>query len=198
MNSTQLPLGLSGVAWRPPTAPVAQPSPADRRTVAEAREEFREAIRAEELAECPCCARRARARKRKLSSTMARYLAAMAAAQIESRGAPVDVTKLPIYQSGTQRGDYAYMRHWGLIERLPEILDNQDGGPSGVWRVTEMGYAFVWGRVLVPSHAWILDNELVRDMGADGFTEQLVSFTEALGARFDYDEVVHGRPGGDA
>lgn len=189
MSGGQLPLALDGVKWTAPPRREPLASPGDGLTVAQARSAFDNTIRLDEAAVCPCCRRTARARKRALSSTLARYLAAMAREQ-EAHGSPVDVPELAIYQSAAQRGDYAYLRHWGLIS--PAVI--VDGSPSaGKWTVTIQGFAFVAGVAKVPSHVWILDNEVVQDMGADGFSGKLIDFAQALGKAFDYDEVVFGR-----
>ena len=82
-------------------------------------------------------------------------------------------------QSATYRGDYAYLRHWGLCAQK-----TKGRNISGMWKPTKKGYLFVTGRIKVP--AWVIryyKNELIE------WAEELVSFEDTMEEGFDFDKL---------
>lgn len=139
-------------------------------TVGEVREWLREQML--DGTRCPCCHRKVKVYRRKLHRTIARALIHM----YWNRGADglFDITTHLL----THNGDTAKLRYWGLISPGPE---------EGVWALTEKGELFVRGLVRVPSHAETYNGVLLEVNGDE------ISIRDALGARFDYDELMATR-----
>ena len=135
--------------------------------------------------ECPCCTRYVKLYKRKLNSIMAFYLVCLYKNRKPGEpGELVDIRETLAWKSGTQRGDYAYLKHWGLIEDLP--ADRKVERSSSMWRITPKGIAFVMFRdTTVPSHVHILCGEVV------GFSETQITIDKALGEKFSYPELMN-------
>lgn len=79
------------------------------------------------------------------------------------------------------------MRFYGLIEESPH--ERPDGGRAGIWRLTDLGVAFVEGRATVPTYSILYNQELLR------LEEPKISISQALGKRFRYDELMEGGSG---
>jgi len=147
-------------------------------TLAEARALVLEARR--EGIECPCCGQFARTYKRKITGDMASFLIWL----VRQRGEGREWSS--VQGKRLRGGDYGKLTHWGLAERRP------NGDPtkrtSGVWRPTEKGCAFATqpGIERVPSHLFIYNNKRV------GRGDATVNIIEALGTRFNYEELMHG------
>ena len=74
------------------------------------------------------------------------------------------------------------LRYWGLLEEELEL--RPDGGRAGWWRVTELGEWFVLKEATVPRYARIYDNRCLSLVGDQ------VSITDALGTKFNYDDLM--------
>jgi len=130
---------------------------------------------------CPICNRLIRVYKRRLHATMALFMVELYKAH-EMGLSWVSVHDLPSYGSGRQRGDYAYLQHWDLIENMPN--DDTNKRSSGHWRLTEMGKAFVERKLWVHSHCIILNGELL------GLNGPYIWIDDALGKCFNYRELM--------
>lgn len=149
-------------------------------TLAEAKQWLRD--RLDEGACCPVCTQRAQRYHRKLNASAVYGLIQMYRAHGMNWGhAPStgEVARLG--------GELARCRYWGLIEELDE--KRADGGRAGWWRVTPQGQEFILNRLHVPSHAYIYDNRLMKLDDT-----QLVNCEEALGRRFNYNQLLQGIP----
>ena len=83
-------------------------------------------------------------------------------------------------------GDTAKLVHWGLIAAISGLRD--DGSPrNGWWRVTETGQDWVLGRIAVPRYVFLYDS---RFLDFDGDGEQRWTVTDALGKKFDYEQLM--------
>jgi hypothetical protein len=125
---------------------------------------------------CPCCGQLAKIYRRKLNSAMARrlirfYRAAGARWFHSPSLARVD-------------GDTGKLALWGLVEE--EKTKRPDGGRSGFWRVTEGGEDWTLRRSSVAKYALVYDGRL---LGYDG---SQVTIIDALGTKFNYDELMRG------
>jgi hypothetical protein len=147
----------------------------DDRTLAEARAETWE--RAEAGVDCPCCDRLVKIYNRKINTTQARGLILMARQADEW-------LHLPTLVRGGDSGEVSRCAHWGLVDELDVKRD--DGGRAGFWRLTAKGRLFVQGRIKVPKYARIYDGECL------GLTGDLVSIRDALGTKFNYDDLMRG------
>jgi hypothetical protein len=117
---------------------------------------------------CPLCTQYAKVYRRKINSGMALSLIAMYRAAGRDWQ---DITKTV----GAKHREEGKLRYWELVE---------PGERRGVWRVTPLGEAFVLGRWRVLSHANIYDDRLMELTGTP------IGIREALGNRFDYDELM--------
>ena len=144
-------------------------------TLAEAREWLRD--HREEGASCPCCGQLAKVYYRKLNARMARALITM----WKERG--TDWCHVPTVV-GDRGGDATKLVYWGLIEETTE--KREDGGRAGWWRVTADGERFVKGQLMVPGYARVYNKRCL------GVTGELVGIQDALGSKFNYDELMHG------
>jgi hypothetical protein len=147
-------------------------------------------------AKCPCCGQFAKRYRRKLNSAMARWLIALA--QLHALGhewvhiswvaavvggvAPWAAQAKPVGLSPIGSGDYAKARYWALVVDRPSA--DQAKKDSGYWRLTDTGRAFVEGTIKLHAYAVLYNNV------CEGFEGGLVSIVDALGAGFDYDELM--------
>jgi len=72
--------------------------------------------------------------------------------------------------------------HWGLIEKIPE--ENRAGGPAGRYRITEKGFDFLYRKGTVPERVHFFCDKVI------GYSEEHVSVKQALGKRFNYQELM--------
>lgn len=147
------------------------------KTLAEAIHEVRS--KAEKGSTCPCCGRFVKLYKRKLSAEMVVFLIALCR---EYRGDFLDIRKLETWSY--QRGDYAYLAHWGLVEQQDGNEEGKRG--SAHWKPTEAAFRFILRSALMPSHIHMLCGDYL------GHSGKLVSVDDALGERFNYDELMKG------
>lgn len=146
-------------------------------TLEEAKAWLRE--RVDEGERCPCCTQMAKVYRRTIHSTMARTLV------VAHHQHGLDWFHLATLTATTGRGgEEGKLRYWGLIEE--ETGRRPDGGRSGWWRITPLGADFVLGRAKVQKYARIYDG---RCLGLDG---EEISIRDALGKKFNYDELMRG------
>lgn len=126
---------------------------------------------------CPCCKQRAQEYHRKLNSGMASALIAVWVRFGQEWAHVPDV-------AARIGGDFAKLRHWGLVRESSG--KREDGGRQGDWKITSLGREFVLGLTTVPSHITIFNNEVSGRDGAD------ITIRDALGDRFNYDELMRG------
>lgn len=139
---------------------------------------------------CPVCDQNCRVYRRKLNTGMAAYLIDFVK-EFEHLREWVSVVDLKVYQSSYQRGDYAYLRHWKLIEAKPN-RDDPTRKDLGMWRPTPAGIDFANRRISVPQYVYLYNNRLLRHGGDH------IDIIKALGSPFDYEElmeVTHVGPG---
>lgn len=148
----------------------------DELTVAEARELLRP-LAQDGGHHCPLCRQLAKVYRRKIHTTMARAL--IRAYRHNGRA----MAYLPDTLTHRENADWAKLVYWGLIEA--EVDVRGDGSVrTGKWRVTDAGEHWIWRETWVPKYADIYDGRLLRLVG------EPVSIIDALGARFDYGELM--------
>lgn len=124
---------------------------------------------------CPCCTQFAKVYRRKIYSTMARTLIAMWRRGSTTEWLDInDVRKSLDLKGG---GDGTKMRYWDLIEAHPDLP---------LWRVTSLGEQWVRDTITVPRYARIYDNRCLSLVGDP------VTIREALGVRFNYNDLMRG------
>lgn len=140
---------------------------------------------------CPCCNRPNRIYKRKITSAMAFGLKLLVD-KCEKEGFRHTLIHTETFFKETKdisnsiRADIPKLRFWGLIERAKGI--KADGNPvNGYYYVTEAGFQFVAGNLVVPKYIYISnDTEVARS-----HTEK-VNFKQSLNNKFNYNEDITG------
>lgn len=132
---------------------------------------------------CPCCTQFVKVYKRSLPSASARVMLAL----WRNNGGHSFVylpDLLDTLKGTAHQGGYGTLsQHWGLIESRPGIRD--DGSTRvGWWKLTELGVRFVTERATVPRYADIYNGRCLRRHGPPW------SIRQALGTRFNYDELM--------
>lgn len=150
----------------------------DTMTLGEAREQLRALV--EDGHRCPCCSQYAKVYRRKIHSGMAFALILMWRHSRDEWLYKPDVLR----GIGSSSRDESLIRYWGLIEEETEL--RPDGGRSGWWRVTLAGGDWVRGFTRISKYALVYDGRCL------GFRGERVSIREALGSKFNYDELMEG------
>jgi len=130
--------------------------------------------------QCPCCGLLVQVYKRSFNRGMARYLMEIVL-EHQRTNDWVDVRRLPVYKTGTQRGDYGYLRWaWGLLDSRKGDDPSRRG--SGLWRPTERGVAVARGEDSVWSHVLHVREHVL------GFCGELITIHDVK--KFDYRDLV--------
>jgi hypothetical protein len=77
-------------------------------------------------------------------------------------------------------GEWARLRHWGLIEELQER--REDGGRAGWWRITARGVEYVRNMLALPKYVILYQGGVLGHVGREITIRQT--------ARFNYDEMM--------
>jgi hypothetical protein len=135
---------------------------------------------------CPCCKQFAKRYSRKFNSIMACWLIAFYRAHLawpENDYLHVDDVSRFLHSNVSIRsGDYAKARFWGLLEPSGERSEGKK--TSGLWRLTDEGRKFVRGSTTIQRRAIVFNN------AGQGFEGKEINIGEALGDRFDYEELM--------
>lgn len=156
----------------------------DDMTLGEARDALRallmpEGVYTNKRHPCPCCKREVQIYKRNIHAGMARGLIAA-----YRHGAAADYVHAPELVDDYQNTDFARLRLWALVGALAGRRD--DGGPPGFYRLTELGVSFVKGEMTVPKYVLVYAGRVL------GRSEKQISIYDALGTKFNYDELMAG------
>jgi len=151
-------------------------------TLGEAKQWLRD--RWEEGADCPCCGQFAKLYKRPLTSSMAAALLLMARHQGRDFFHVPDWLAKWTSTAVIRGGDWAKLRHWGLIEADPE-------GRAGYYRITERGRDFLYAGLSVPRHVYLYDNQTFDRIDP---MRETTTLRQALGDRFDLDVLMAATP----
>jgi len=149
-------------------------------TLENAKEWAREKMR-EKAISCPLCAQTIKMYERKFTSSQAAFLLRMAFlvgfdTSIEIHYSEVN-DKL-----GFCCNEYGSIGRWGLIEKCLE--KRADGNSNGFWHLTNEGVLFAKGESRI-SGTIMIYNDRRYAFGGD-----LIYIKDALGDRFDYDELM--------
>ncbi len=126
---------------------------------------------------CPCCGQRVQVYQRKFNANFATFLISLV---MRSKERGWDWVH---YSDCQFKGrDYPYIKVWGLA--ITAENDDTRKRSSGLWKPTERGVAFVNGTVRLHRYAMMYDNKLC------GYSKDTIHIWDALGSRFDYDEMM--------
>lgn len=132
--------------------------------------------------DCPCCGQYVKLYKRKLNSGMAYGLIE---AYKLSKTDWFHVNDLLDRKIAMAQLEVPRLKYWGLVEHK-DNNDNPNTKTSGYWRVTQRGRDFVEANISVPKHVYVYN-------GKDrGFSDERTTINEALGNKFNYDELMLG------
>lgn len=140
---------------------------------------------------CPCCEQTVKLYPRKFNANMAQFMISLvrlsfAAVPDGDRWVEDADHGWVKYRDCTYTGrDYSYVKVFGLA-RTHENTDLKKK-ESGLWKPTWDGVMFTYLRHKIPSHALMYNGKVW------GFTTQLVDIVDALGAQFDYQELMKKR-----
>lgn len=81
-------------------------------------------------------------------------------------------------------GNYAKLVHWGLLES--DFRRKEDGGRSGMFRITEKGRMFVTGQITVPKKVNLYNAKKY------GESVSQINIKQSLGEKFNYNELMEG------
>ena len=148
---------------------------------------FREAKQNMELGldkgtHCPLCNRFIKRYKRKMNSGMSRALIWLFGEHRETGKRWIrvaDVAPTHVRRSN----EISRLCLWGLVKEK-SLSDEEDRKTSGLYRITNDGEDFVNGKLEVPSHVFLVNNNV------EGFSENRISIREALGSKFSYNELM--------
>lgn len=158
-------------------------------TLAEAKTWLR--ARFNDGADCPCCRQFVKLYKRTITGAMARGLIALHV-QHKLHGWEHWMHIPTIMRSVCSSNMGSLLRHWELIEPMPD-KERKDGSKrTGWYRITPLGICFVMDEVRVPRYVYLYNQTLLdRRVPADAPT---LSITEALGIKFNYAELMGHMP----
>jgi len=143
---------------------------------------------------CPCCRRFVKLYKRNINSSMAAALILLYRWDQRHPGQWMQITDVIAEASaGLQRRyvtDVAKLAAWEVIEPLEGERD--DGSKrNGFWRMTDVGRDFCSGRILLPKYTYHYNQEVLHRKNPD---PTMASIREALGDKFNYDELMRATP----
>tara|TARA_R110002153_G_scaffold241842_1_gene397018 strand:- start:109 stop:555 length:447 start_codon:yes stop_codon:yes gene_type:complete len=131
----------------------------------------------EEGTECPCCNQNVKLHPFKLTGGVASILIKFYKARDKG-------WVHPIKEFNTINGNYAKLRHWGLIEKNKNNSDPSVKA-SGLWRITIAGISFVDGDCLVPEKVKLFNNKFY------GYSGGQITIRQALGNKFNYEQLMN-------
>lgn len=156
------------------------------KTLTEARHNLNSEL--QQGVKCPCCGQHAQMYKRKITSSMA-YALILFSKRDDPGCVHIEDYFKELNCPSSIRGDFPKLRFWGLIQRKPESLT--DGNPSsGYYRITELGWHFLYKNHKVSKYLWIYNNKVKAIYKEDG-KELRVDIEECLGSKFNYNELVN-------
>lgn len=133
--------------------------------------------------ECPCCKQFAKTYKRKLNSGMARTLVVCYPMFRDHPGRYLDVVNYCATKHNFVAGDHGKLVAWGLLEKRPG--PRKDGSSrNSHYRLTPLGAEFVLNRQRVPKYFYFYNGQAL------DHSNKTISITEALGAHFNYEELM--------
>ena len=134
---------------------------------------------------CPCCQKQVRLNAQPFDARMGEFMCRLVA-QYERTKDFVPVTMLPGFKRVTRNGNYAYLKHWGLI--TPKESDGTGKTKfNGLWKPTEKGIRFVKNtQETVPSKAYFYNKKVMF------WDSQRVTILQTLGRKFDYQRYLAG------
>lgn len=146
-------------------------------TIAQAKSYLKE--NHEKGVKCPCCDQMVKLYHIKLGSNMAMFLISLVNLY-QTYNRPIHYKECKF-----ESRNYPFLQHWGLAHT--NISETPDKKTSGLWMPTERGINFVNKMIKIQSTALIYNNKCF------GFEGENITIEEALGNKFNYNELVNHR-----
>lgn len=129
---------------------------------------------------CPHCGAFCKRYTRSFNSNMA--LALLLLYKFNIRGF-VKVEDFLIQQGRKRCGDFSYLVHYGFLEK--QVKKRKDGSNrNGFYKITGRGIMFCEQKIMAHEKFMILNNKF------EGFKGKEITIKEALGKKFNYDEMM--------
>ena len=155
----------------------------DSTPLGKARHHVKVKCRTREGIECPCCGTWLRYHKRKFNAGMARILIWLVQEFERNNGRWINVpAQAPSHVLRSL--EVSKLEIWGLAENCRKGRNRE----RGIWRPTELGIHFAHGLEMIPSYVLLFQKK------PRGFSDEQISIREALGEKFDYDELMREHP----
>ena len=146
----------------------------------------------EEGCQCKICDQNVKLYKRNFNSAMSLVMIKIAeeTKALEGFQTPIWIQVENLLKAApdipsTARGDFPKAVHWGLLEKQPGERD--DGSTRmGFYQITQKGEDFVNGKITIPKWVKLYNKEII------GFAEDPITIKEALGTKFNYEEMMRG------
>lgn len=130
--------------------------------------------------DCPCCGQFVKLYKRKLNSGMAYALLNIYRHHRQDQVNVKDflrINKLP------NNHDWTLLKYWKILEEVEGDIPEEKKS-NGIWKITDFGVEFLFGRVKVPSHVHLFNNKY------QGHSDKEITIKEAFGNKFNYTELM--------
>jgi hypothetical protein len=143
---------------------------------------------------CPCCSQYAKIYQRKINSGMAAALLAIYRRSLQLMPKegwlhiPDDFQGAGALVSILTNREYPKLRYWGLLQSFEGPNEESETPFSGKWRITTKGKAFCEDRQRVPKYV-----HLYAGKPLDRQEDATVSIREALGTKFNFDDLMGGK-----
>jgi hypothetical protein len=156
----------------------------DEQTLGEARQHLRDHW--EEGTPCPCCRQLVKQYKRKLNSAMAYGLILVSRAKADDGWVHIERYFKSLNIPSSIRGDMSKLKFWGLLEAKEG--EREDGSTRlGFYRITDKGRQFVNGQISVQERVKLFNQKFY------GFDGDEITIKQALGSKFDYNELMEAK-----
>jgi len=146
---------------------------------------FEQELKSGHHCECPACGRHAQIYRRKFHASMAYQLIRLY--RMGGCYQFVHASKL-ILPNMAGIGDFTKAKYWGLIVPKDKAIYDTDSDKksSGYWRITPNGEKFINGMIRVPREVHVFNDEFL------GACQETITIAEALGSKFNYEELMRG------
>lgn len=143
--------------------------------------EFIDCLKNGHEGKCPTCGRFAKVYYRSIHTSVALQLIQI----YKLGGAEMYIHTSKLIPKGVSgAGDFSKAQYWELVKEMPHTPGKKKS--SGYWMLTELGVEFVKGNVSVTKYALVYDTRVIDMKG------KLVSITECIGNKFDYEDLMAG------
>jgi len=131
---------------------------------------------------CPCCGSFVKRYKRRLNSSMALVLIHLYRSGIKEY---VHVEQFLSYKNLPRSGDFHKLVLWGLLDK--KTAKREDGSSrNGYYKLNEKSIDFILGKTKYQKKA------IINNGNFEGFEGDFITIQEALGSKFNYQELMNG------